>query len=155
MPFLMIWYYRMVPASQRALLILGIDTINAGTFSIIHAAIALVIIVTSATIVGVAYYLAYRNPVEFNLSHALAVLLLALIAQAPANTPARCCASPTSSAAGCTRTACASPTSTESIMEGYLAHSMWVWWEWSSYWRALTRDCLLSPSSSMGVNQCV
>jgi cytochrome d ubiquinol oxidase subunit I len=42
--------------------------------------IALVIIVTSATIVGVAYYLAYRNPVEFNLSHALSILLLALIA---------------------------------------------------------------------------
>ena len=79
MPFLMIWYYMMVPASQQALLTLGIDTINAGTFSAVTR-MALVIIVTSATIIGVAYYLAYRNPLDFNLSHAMAVLLLALIA---------------------------------------------------------------------------
>ena len=78
-PFLMIWYYMMIPASQQALLTLGIDTINAGTFSAVTR-MALVIIVTSATIVGVAYYLAYRNPLEFNLSHALSILLLALIA---------------------------------------------------------------------------
>lgn len=78
-PFIMIWYLWMVPESQRALLSLGIDTIGAGTFSIITR-IALIIIVTSATIVGVAYYLAYRSPRDFNLSHAVAVLLLALIA---------------------------------------------------------------------------
>ena len=78
-PFLMIWYLWMVPESQRALLSLGIDTIGAGTFSIITR-IALIIIVTSATIVGVAYFLAYRSPRDFNLSHAVAVLLLALIA---------------------------------------------------------------------------
>ena len=71
MPFLMIWYYMMVPASQRALLTLGIDTINSGTFSTVTR-MALVIIVTSATIIWVAYFLAYRNPVEFNLSHACA-----------------------------------------------------------------------------------
>ena len=79
MPFLMIWYYSMVPASQRALLTLGIDTINSGTFSTVTR-MALIIIVTSATIIGVAYFLAYRNPIEFNLSHALSVLLLALMA---------------------------------------------------------------------------
>ncbi len=79
MPFLMIWYLFMVPESQRALLTLGIDTIGSGTFSTVTR-MALIIIVTSATIIGVAYYLAYRNPVEFNLSHAMAVLLLALIA---------------------------------------------------------------------------
>jgi cytochrome bd-type quinol oxidase subunit 1 len=79
MPFLMIWYYMMVPASQQALLTLGIDTINAGTFSAVTR-MALVIIVTSATIVGVTYFLAYRNPVDFKLSHAMSVLLLALIA---------------------------------------------------------------------------
>ena len=79
MPFLMIWYYMMVPASQQALLSLGIDTISSGTFSIVTR-MALIIIVTSATIIAVAYYLAYRNPVEFNLSHAIAVLLLALMA---------------------------------------------------------------------------
>jgi cytochrome bd-type quinol oxidase subunit 1 len=77
-PFLMVWYLFMVPASQRALLTLGIDTINSGTFSTVTR-MALVIIVTSATIVGVAYFLADRNPTDFNLSHAMSVLLLALI----------------------------------------------------------------------------
>ncbi len=76
---LLLWYLFMVPQSQRALLTLGIDTIGAGTFSAVTR-IALIIVITSATIVGVAYYLAYRNPVEFNLSHAVSVLLLALIA---------------------------------------------------------------------------
>src|ERR1022692_84162 len=52
-PFLLVWYLFMVPASQRALLTLGIDTIGAGTFSTVTR-MALVIIVTSATIVGVA-----------------------------------------------------------------------------------------------------
>jgi cytochrome bd-type quinol oxidase subunit 1 len=79
MPFLMIWYYMSVPASQQALLTLGIDTINAGTFSMVTR-MALVIIIVSATIIGVAYFLAYRNPLDFNLSHALSLLLLALIA---------------------------------------------------------------------------
>ena len=78
-PFLLAWYLWMVPASQRALLTLGIDTINSGTFSTVTR-ISLIIIITSATIVGVAYFLAFRNPTDFNLSHALAVLLLALMA---------------------------------------------------------------------------
>lgn len=78
-PLLLVWYLYMVPASQRALLTLGIDTINSGTFSTVTR-MSLVIIITSALIVGVAYFLAYRNPTDFNLSHAMAVLLLAYIA---------------------------------------------------------------------------
>ena len=66
-PFILIWYLYMVPASQQALLRLGIDTIGSGTFSIITR-IALLIIITSATIIGVAYFLAYRNPIDFKLS---------------------------------------------------------------------------------------
>jgi len=81
MPFAMLWYLWMVPESQRALLTLGIDTIGAGTFSTVTR-IALLIIVTSATIIGVAYFLAYRNPRDFNLSHAVSILLLALVATA-------------------------------------------------------------------------
>jgi cytochrome bd-type quinol oxidase subunit 1 len=79
MPFLFVWYLFMVPESQRALLTLGIDTIGSGTFSTITR-IALIIVITSATIIGVAYYLAYRNPVDFNTAHAVAILLLALMA---------------------------------------------------------------------------
>ncbi len=79
MPFLFVWYLFMVPESQRALLTLGIDTIGSGTFSTVTR-IALIIVITSATIIGVAYYLAYRNPVDFNTAHAVAILLLALMA---------------------------------------------------------------------------
>jgi cytochrome bd ubiquinol oxidase subunit I len=79
MPFLFVWYLFMVPASQRALLTLGVDTIGSGTFSTVTR-IALIIVITSATIIGVAYYLAYRNPVDFNTAHAVAILLLALMA---------------------------------------------------------------------------
>jgi len=79
MPFLLIWYYLMVPASQQALLTLGIDTVNAGTFSTVTR-MALVIIMVSATIIWVAYFLAYRNPADFNLSHAIAMVVLALMA---------------------------------------------------------------------------
>jgi len=91
-PFLLIWYLWMVPASQQALLSLGIDTIGSGTFSIITR-IALLIIVTSATIVGVAYFLAYRNPIDFNLSMPWPYCCWRLSPPAPASTPARCCAS--------------------------------------------------------------
>ena len=51
---------------------------------------ALIIIITSATIVAVAYYLAYRSPRDFNLSHAVAVLLLALMAAWGMADTARC-----------------------------------------------------------------
>jgi cytochrome bd-type quinol oxidase subunit 1 len=78
-PFLLVWYLFMVPQSQRALLTLGIDTIAGGTFSTVTR-IALIIIITSATIIGVAYYLAYKNALEFNLAHALSILLLGLMA---------------------------------------------------------------------------
>ena len=79
MPIVMGWYLLMVPRAQRALLTLGISTIGSGTFSQVTR-IALIMIVTSATIIAVTYYLAYRNPRDFTLAHASAVLLLALMA---------------------------------------------------------------------------
>jgi hypothetical protein len=79
MPLLLGWYFYAVPPAQRELLNLGISTIGSGMFTQVTRT-ALVIVMASATIVGVAYFLAYRNPVEFTLSHALAVLLLALVA---------------------------------------------------------------------------
>ncbi len=81
MPLLLGWYLLAVPASQRALLTLGVSTIGAGTFSVVTR-IGLIIVMTSATIVGVVYFMAYRNPRDFTLSHAVAVLLLALAATA-------------------------------------------------------------------------
>ena len=126
MPFLMIWYYLMVPVSQRALLQLGIDTINAGTFSMVTR-MALVIIMTSATIVGVAYFLAYRNPRDFNLSHAMAVLLLALIATATGEYYREMLRKPYVIGQWMYSNGVRVPYVARINQEGYLAHSMWVW----------------------------
>jgi len=125
-PFLMVWYLMMVPESQRALLSLGIDTMGAGTFSIITR-IALVIIVTSATVVGVAYYLAYRNPVEFNLSHAMAVLLLALIATGSGEYAREMLRKPYVIGRWMYSNGVRVNAVARINQEGYLTHSEWTW----------------------------
>jgi cytochrome bd-type quinol oxidase subunit 1 len=126
MPFLMIWYYMMVPTSQQALLSLGIDTIGSGTFSVVTR-MALVIIVTSATIVGLAYYLAYRNPVDFNLSHALAVLLLALMATGAGEYSREMLRKPYVIGRWMYSNGVRVPYVARFNQEGYLARSNWVW----------------------------
>jgi cytochrome bd-type quinol oxidase subunit 1 len=125
-PFLLIWYLWMVPASQQALLTLGIDTIGSGTFSIITR-IALLIIVTSATIVGVAYFLAYRNPIDFNLSHAIAILLLALIATGSGEYAREMLRKPYVIDRWMYSNGVRVPYVSRINQEGYLAHSNWVW----------------------------
>jgi hypothetical protein len=125
-PFILIWYLWMVPASQQALLTLGIDTIGSGTFSIITR-IALLIIVTSATIVGVAYFLAYRNPIDFNLSHAIAILLLALIATGSGEYAREMLRKPYVIGGWMYSNGVRVPYVSRINQEGYLAHTMWVW----------------------------
>jgi cytochrome d ubiquinol oxidase subunit I len=125
-PFLLVWYLFMVPASQRALLTLGIDTINSGTFSTVTR-IALIIIITSATIIGVAYFLAYRNPTDFNLSHAIAVLLLALMATGAGEYGREMLRKPFVIGRWMYSNGVRVPYVSRINSEGYLAHSMWVW----------------------------
>jgi cytochrome bd ubiquinol oxidase subunit I len=125
-PFLLVWYLFMVPASQRALLTLGIDTINSGTFSTVTR-MALIIIITSATIIGVAYFLAYRNPVDFNLSHALAVLLLAYIATGAGEYSREMLRKPYVIGGWMYSNGVRVPYVKRINAEGYLAHSNWVW----------------------------
>lgn len=126
MPFLMIWYYAMVPASQKALLTLGIDTINPGTFSIVTR-MALIIVVTSATIIAVAYFLAYRNPKEFNLSHAMAVLLLALMATGAGEYSREMLRKPFVIGRWMYSNGVRVPYADRINQQGYLANSAWVW----------------------------
>jgi mono/diheme cytochrome c family protein len=126
MPFLFAWYLAMVPASQRALLRLGIDTAGAGTFSAITR-IALLIIITSATIIGVAYYLAYRNPVEFNLAHAVAILMLALVATGAGEYSREMLRKPFVIGRWMYSNGVRVPYAAKIDQQGYLAHSEWVW----------------------------
>lgn len=125
-PFLLVWYLFMVPASQRTLLTLGIDTIAGGTFSIVTR-IALIIIVTSATIVAVAYYLAYRNPVDFNLSHAMSVLLLGLIATGAGEYGREMLRKPYVIGRWMYSNGVRVPYVNNFNAQGYLVHSNWVW----------------------------
>jgi mono/diheme cytochrome c family protein len=125
-PFLLVWYLFMVPQSQRALLTLGIDTIGAGTFSTVTR-IALVIIVTSATIIGVAYFLAFRNPVDFNLSHAVSVLLLALIATGSGEYAREMLRKPYVIGRWMYSNGTRATYVNRINTEGYLAHSLWTW----------------------------
>jgi cytochrome bd-type quinol oxidase subunit 1 len=126
MPLLMAWYYAMVPSSQRALLALGIDTINPGTFSVVTR-MALIIVITSATIVGVAYFLAYRNPKEFNLAHAMAVLVLALMATGAGEYSREMLRKPFVIGRWMYSNGVRVPYVSRTNQEGYLAHSEWVW----------------------------
>jgi cytochrome bd-type quinol oxidase subunit 1 len=125
-PFLLVWYLFMVPASQRALLTLGIDTINSGTFSAVTR-MALIIIITSATIIGVAYFLAYRNPTDFNLSHAVALLLLALIATGAGEYSREMLRKPFVIGRWMYSNGVRVPAVNRINTEGYLAHTNWVW----------------------------
>lgn len=125
-PFLLMWYLWMVPESQRALLTLGIDTIGSGTFSIITR-IALIIVITSATIVGVAYYLAFRNPLDFNLSHAMSLLLLALIATGAGEYSREMLRKPYVIGHWMYSNGVRVPYVSRINQEGYLAHTNWIW----------------------------
>jgi cytochrome bd ubiquinol oxidase subunit I len=125
-PFLLVRYLFMVPQSQRALLTLGIDTIAGGTFSTVTR-IALIIIVTSATIVGVAYYLAYRNPLDFNLSHAMSVLLLALIVTGAGEYAREMLRKPYVIGRWMYSNGTRVTLVDRINNEGYLAHSNWIW----------------------------
>lgn len=125
-PFLLMWYLFMVPQTQRALLTLGIDTIADGTFSTVTR-IALIIVITSATIVGVAYYLAWRNPLGFNLSHAMAVLLLALMATGAGEYAREMLRKPYVIGRWMYSNGVRVPYVDRINANGYLSGSMWVW----------------------------
>jgi len=125
-PFILVWYLFMVPETQRALLTLGIDTIGSGTFSTVTR-MALIIITTSATIVAVAYFLAYRNPIDFKLSHALSVLLLALIATGAGEYSREMLRKPFVIGRWMYSNGVRVPYVPRINQEGYLARSNWVW----------------------------
>jgi len=87
----------------------------------------LLIIVTSATIVGVAYFLAYRNPIDFNLSHAMAVLLLALIATGAGEYSREMLRKPYVIGRWMFSNGVRVNYVARINQEGYLAHSDWTW----------------------------
>lgn len=126
MPLLMLWYYLCVPASQQALLSLGIDTVTPGLFSTVTR-MALVVLLTSATIAGVAYFLAYRSPLEFNLAAAISILLLALIATGAGEYSREMLRKPYVIGHWMYSNGNRVPAVARINQEGYLKHTLWTW----------------------------
>jgi cytochrome bd-type quinol oxidase subunit 1 len=83
MPFFFVWYLFSIPEVNRGLLQLGISTIGSGAFTQVTR-ISLVMVMTTATIVGVVYFFARKSPQDFSFSHGVAVLMLAFLANASA-----------------------------------------------------------------------
>lgn len=78
MPLAFIWYLSAIPDNKTEMLQLGIDTIGQGTFTIITR-IVLMMVMMSATILGIVYFLGVRNSKDFGPGHAFAVVLLGFI----------------------------------------------------------------------------
>ncbi|NOX55027.1 MAG: hypothetical protein GXP27_11450 [Planctomycetes bacterium] len=81
MPICTLWYLACVPDSQLELLRLGISTVGPGSFSHVTRAV-LVSTMASATILAVAYLVAYRKPLDFSFGYACAIVFLAFAATA-------------------------------------------------------------------------
>lgn len=78
-PVALAWYLFAIPDNSRLLLQLGVGTIGSGMFTQVARA-TLVTTMSSATILAVVYFLAWKNPKDFGLGHAIAVVFLALAA---------------------------------------------------------------------------
>lgn len=126
MPFLMGWYYLCVPSSQQALLSLGMDTTNPGIFSMVTR-MTVVIVLSSATILATAFFFAYQNPTEFKLSHATAILLLALFATGAGEYSREMLRKPFVVGNWMYSNGVRVPAVSQINQQGYLKHSLWTW----------------------------
>lgn len=83
MPLAFLWYRAMIPVANRHLTELGIATIGSGADTVVTR-IALVCLMSSATIAAIAYFFAYKSSNDFTPGHAVSLLVIALMATASA-----------------------------------------------------------------------
>lgn len=81
MPVVLVWFLAAMPAYSRGVLQLGMTTIGSGAFTQVTR-IAMLTVITTLTIAGVAYFMAYKMPKEFSVAHAVALLGLGAVATA-------------------------------------------------------------------------
>lgn len=125
MPFLLAWYLWCVPESQRALLSFGMSTIGTGAFTQVTRTV-LVIVMTSATIVGVVYFFAWRAPRDFSFAHATAILLLGLAATASGEYAREMLRKPYVIGRHMFANGVRTDAAAALNQTGYLAHSLWT-----------------------------
>jgi mono/diheme cytochrome c family protein len=125
LPLFLAWYLWQVPESQRALLSFGMTTIGTGAFTQVTRT-ALIIVMTSATIVGVVYLFAWRSPLDFSFPHAVAVLLLGLVATASGEYSREMLRKPFVIGRHMFSNGVRQSDVAKFNAEGYLTHSLWV-----------------------------
>jgi cytochrome bd-type quinol oxidase subunit 1 len=125
MPLGFLWYLWSVPETNRDLLLLGVTTIGQGTFSQVTRS-ALVSVTTSATILGVVYFIAYQRPASFCLGHALAILAIALAATASTEYARELLRKPYVISLHMYASSVRKAYLAKYNTEGYLAHSPWI-----------------------------
>ena len=133
MPLTLVWYLHMVPESQRALLSLGISTIGPGTFSQVTR-LVLVMVITTATMVIITYYLAYKNPEDFTVAHACAVLILALMATGTGEQAREMLRKPYVIGGHMYSNGTRVSEVADLNQNGYLQHSLWLNRDTSAHW---------------------
>lgn len=136
MPFFGLWYLSTVPAEQSELLALGISTIGQGTFTQVTRN-AMVVLMSTATILATTYLAAYLYPRDFRPGYALPILFLALIATGAGEQAREMLRKPWV-IRGYLYSSGVHATDVEARRaEGYLAHSPWVSEVEHETWRAL------------------
>lgn len=125
MPFLLLWFLSQIPETQRGLIERGISTIGAGTFTQVTRTV-LVIVMSSVTIVGVVYLFAWRAPNDFSLTHALAIMLLALCATGSSEYVREMLRKPYIVVGHMYSNGVRKDQVEKINAEGYLAHTLWI-----------------------------
>jgi len=125
LPFVLAWFLYQVPEDHRALLSFGVSTIGSGAFTHVTRAV-LVIVMTSATIVGVVYFFAWRSPASFGFGHAVSILVLALATTASSEYAREMLRKPYVIGQHMYSNGIRKADVPRINREGYLTHSLWV-----------------------------
>jgi cytochrome bd ubiquinol oxidase subunit I len=125
MPFFFAWELWIVPSGQRELITLGFSTIGTGTFSLVTR-MSVIITSISATLIGVVYFLAYYNPRDFRLGHALVVFFLGLLAMGASESAREMLRKPFVISNYIYSNGLRKSQVSDRNAEGFFAHSMWA-----------------------------
>ena len=125
MPLVLLWFLHQVPAENRGLLELGMNTIGSGAFTQVTR-ISMLTIITTITIAGVVYLFAYKWPNDLSPGHAAAILGLAVIATASTEYARETVRKPYVIGAHMYSNGVRKRDVDRMNQEGYLTHSIWT-----------------------------
>lgn len=151
MPIFFAWYLISIPEVNRQLLQFGIATIGSGAFTQVTR-IALLVVMTTATIVGVVYFFVRRAPEDFSFGHGVAVLLLAAVATASSEYARETLRKPYSIARHMYSNGIRQASVAQLNQDGYLTKSHWTR---RTEGDAQTPEVILAKGEAMFRGQCL